>query len=60
MTPEQRQLLGTALTTILQDNLGNKLTVALANGILLQLDQSLQVEVETKGSESGAHPGPVE
>jgi hypothetical protein len=41
VTPDQRLLVASVLTQVLQDNLGNRLTVSLANGILGQVDQTL-------------------
>jgi hypothetical protein len=42
MTDEQLKTMGDTLARILEDNLGNRITVTLANGILAQLGQQLQ------------------
>lgn len=44
MTSQDKQYLAQQLVMILQDNVGQRLTVALANGILAQFEAAIQVE----------------
>lgn len=52
MSPQDKQYLSQQLVVILQDNVGQRLTVALANGILAQFEAAIPMQTPAPNAES--------
>lgn len=59
ITPQDKQFISQQIVIALQDNVGQRLTVALANGLLAQVLDALPVQTEPTDPPQHEHDTPA-